>query len=135
MKDSIVVKSILAIAGIIAMGFGTAILFFPVAFYASNGVALGNDINIINDLRAEGGSILASGIYMMVGIFISRIRYTATVIAALLYLSFGLSRIVSLVLDGIPVDGLIQAMVLEVIIGILCVVTLLKYRLDKPHTA
>ena len=128
MKDSRVLKAILAIAGLVAMGFGAAILFMPVAFYASNGITLGSDISVLNDLRAAGGSILACGGFIFAGAFIPRLRFTATILSALLYLSYGLSRIVSLVIDGMPVEGLVQAMVLEIIIGLACVFALLKYR-------
>ena len=128
MKNSKALKTILFISGLIAAGIGAAILFIPVAFHATTGIELGNDTNLLNEIRAPAGALLASGILIITGAFVERLTFTSTVVATLLYLSYGLSRILSMVIDGMPAEELVQVAVLEIIIGLVCVFSLVKYR-------
>ena len=121
-------KTILIISGLIASGVGAAILFSPVAFYASYGIEPGGNINLLNEIRAPGGALLASGILITSGAFVDKLAFTAVVISTLLYLSYGLSRVMSIVIDGMPAEGLVQAAVLEIVIGLACIFALVKFR-------
>lgn len=131
MKNSIVLKIILFISGLIAIGIGGTILTMPAAFYATNGINLEGNINLLNEIRASGGALLASGILIILGAFITKLTFTSTVISTLLYFSYGLSRILSIVLDGMPSEGLVQAVILELIIGLFCIFAFLKYSLKN----
>ena len=128
MKDSKVLKIILFISGLIAIGVGAAILFAPVAFYASSGITLGTDISILNEIRAGGGGIMVIGILIMSGAFIADLAFTSAITSMLMYLSYGASRIISFIVDGLPVDALIQVAVLEIIVGLVSFFALLKYK-------
>ncbi len=128
MKNSRVLKAILLISGLIAAGFGGVILLMPVAFYAENGVGLGGNVSLLNEIRAPGGAMLASGILVMSGAFVARLAFTATVMSAVLYLAYGLSRVLSILVDGVPIDGLVQATVLELVVGLVCLFALARYR-------
>jgi len=64
MKNSKLLKSILNIFGLIASGVGAAILFSPVAFYATYGIEPGGNISLLNEIRAPGGALL-KGIFVM----------------------------------------------------------------------
>ncbi|OOY56273.1 DUF4345 domain-containing protein [Solemya velum gill symbiont] len=127
MKNSKVLKSILILSGLLASGIGVAILFAPQAFYATNGIELGGNISLLNEIRAPGGALLASGILIISGAFAEKLRLTAVVVSTLLYLSYGLPRVISIAIDGIPAEGLVQAAILEIIIGLTCVFALVKY--------
>ena len=135
MKNSKVLKTILIISGLIASGVGAAILFSPVAFYASYGIALGGDVSLLNETRAPGGALLVCGILIMSGAFVDRLAFTATVVSSLLFLSYGLSRVMSIAIDGMPVEGLVQAAVLEIVIGLACVFAFVKYRKKQEESA
>mgnify|MGYP005725529907 CR=1 FL=1 len=128
MKNSKMLKSILLISGLIAAGIGGALLFFPVAFQASSGIELGDNISLLSEVRAPGGALFASGILMVLGAFVSKLTFTSLVVSILIYLSYGLSRILGMAIDGMPGEALIMATVLEIIIGIVGVFALLKYR-------
>jgi len=128
MKNSKVVKTILFISGLVASAIGASILISPSAFYASYEITLGSDVSLLNEIRAPGGALLAYGILIIAGAFVNILTFTSTVVSTLLYLSYGLSRVMSMAVDGIPVDGLIQAAVFEIIIGLVCVFALVKYR-------
>jgi len=131
MKNSKVLKVLLFISGLIAASIGAAILLMPTTFYASNGIDLTGNISLLNEIRASGGALLAAGILIISGSFMHRLTFTALVVASMLYLSYGLSRILSFGIDGIPSEGLVQAAVLEVIIGAICVWAFVKYRTIK----
>jgi hypothetical protein len=128
MKNSKVLKTILIISGLIATGIGGAILFTPVAFQASAGIDLGGNISLLSEIRRLGGALLASGILIMLGAFVAKLTFTSTVISIMIYLSYGISRILSMAIDGMPAEVLVMATVVEIIIGLVSLFALLKYR-------
>lgn len=131
MENSKTLKSILFVSGLIAAGIGGAILFTPEVFYAPYGIDLGANYSLLNEVRAPGGALLASGLLILSGAFISKLAFASTLIGALLYLSYGLSRILSMAIDGMPDDRLVQATALELVIGLACIVALGKYRIPE----
>lgn len=128
MKNSKVLKMIFFVSGLVLIVIGGAILFMPAAMFALNGVDLGGNSSLLSEIRAPGGALLASGIVIMLGAFVAKIAFTSAVISILLYLSYGLSRMVSIAIDGMPAEGLVIAMVFEMVIGLACVFAFLKYR-------
>ena len=128
MKNSKLNKTILIISGLIAASIGAAILLIPAVFYATYGVALGDNFGLLNELKASGGALLASGILIMSGAFVDKLTFTAIVVSTLLYLSYGLSRVMSIMIDGMPAEGFVQAAVLEIAVGLVCFFALIKYR-------
>ena len=131
MKNSKVLKTVLFVSGLIAAGIGAVILLVPSAFYAVNGINLGGNVSLINEVRAPGGALLAAGILIISGSFVASLTFTAVVVAALFYLSYGVSRVLSFALDGMPSEGLVQAAALEILIGVVCIFALAKYRLQQ----
>lgn len=128
MKNSKVLKTILIISGLIATGIGGAILFTPATFFATNGIELGSNISLLSEIRAPGGALLASGILIMSGAFVAKLTFTSTLIFTMIYLCYGISRILSMAIDGMPAEGLVMATVVEIIIGLVGIFALLKYR-------
>lgn len=126
------VRTILVLAGGIAIAIGVAVLFFPHAFSATYGVTLGADPSLLSDIRGSGGAILASGIVITAGAFARRLTFTALVISSLFYLAYALSRALGLVLDGVPASGVIAAMVAEFVLGALSVFALTSARGLRP---
>ena len=135
MKNSNVLKSLLIISGLVAAAIGAGILFAPVAFYATYGIALGGNASLLNEIRAPGGALLVSGILIISGAFVKKLTFTAVVVSTLLYLSYGLSRVISIAIDGMPVEALVQAAVLEIVIGVACVFALIQYRATQKELA
>jgi hypothetical protein len=129
MKDSIVLKIILFVAGLLMILVGLQITLSPVEFYAGSGIELGPDVSLHNEIKAPAGFLLAAGVIILAGIFLRHLTYTATLLATVLYLSYAAARLVSILLDGLPVTGLIQAAMLETVVGLACLAVLLRYRL------
>lgn len=113
-------KAILFLAGATSVGIGTAILIFPVAFHASYGITLGSDPSLLSEIRAPGGALLVMGLFMLAGLVRPGFANVSRWIAAAVLLSYGLARLLSLALDGMPDEGLLIAAVFEIAIGLLC---------------
>ncbi|MFC1672870.1 DUF4345 domain-containing protein [Pseudomonadota bacterium] len=127
MTKSYMQISVLSISGLIAIGFGGTILIAPEAFYATYGITLGHDPSQLNEIRASGGALLGLGLVIAAGAIWSQLTFASIVASSAVYLSYGLSRLVSLALDGSPNDGLIVAAVLELGIGVVSLFTLCRY--------
>ena len=120
------VNIFLVVSGIIAIGIGGALLFIPTVFQASNGINLFNDINLLSEVRAPGGALFAGGVIIILGIFISNLRFTSVVLSSLIYLSYGVSRVLGMIIDGIPNESLVTATIVELVFGLVSVFILIK---------
>lgn len=131
MEKSKVVRVLLMVSGIIGIGIGGALLFVPVAFEASAGINLGEDLNLLSEIRAPGGALLSGGIIIFLGAFIPKLTHMSLVLSSLFYLSYGFSRVLSMMIDGIPHNSLLSATIIEIIIGLLSLFLLCKF--GKPQ--
>ncbi len=128
MEKSKLVKVLLVVSGITGIGIGGALLFTPVAFEASAGINIGNDINLLSEVRAPGGTLLVAGVLIIIGAFISRMAYTSSLLSSLFYLSYGFSRIFSMVMDGVPSESLVIATIAEIVIGLLSLFVFINFK-------
>ncbi|HEY9038098.1 MAG TPA: DUF4345 domain-containing protein [Roseovarius sp.] len=113
-------KSILGLAGATALGIGAAILIAPAGFYATYGISLGSDPSLLNEMRAPGGALLTMGLFMLAGLVRPGLAQMSRWIAAGVFLSYGLSRLLSFTLNGAPDGGLMLAALFKITIGALC---------------
>lgn len=131
MKNTSILNALLLGAGLIGVALGCGMLLAPSEFHATAGIILGSDVNLLNEMRANGGAALGAGAVILLGAFVSRLRFTATIMAATLYMSYGLSRIVSVLIDGAP-GGVLQVVAaLEIGIGLVFTLALLTLRRSK----
>ncbi len=119
MKVSLKMKAVLFLSGAIAAAIGGMILIAPDVFYASYGIVLSNDPSALNETRASGGLLFALGALIIAGAFVSALTLTSSIVAVLVYLSYGLSRVVGFALDGWPNEGMVEAAVIEFAIGLI----------------
>ncbi len=107
----------LFIAGALLLAIGTAILFIPHAFHASNGIVLDANPNLLSEIRAPGGLLLGSALIIIAGAFRPSLRNFAVNLTILVYGTFGLARLVGFVLDGIPASGIVAATIIELVVA------------------
>ena len=112
-------KITLGIGGVTALAIGTMITLAPHAFYASYGITLGQDPNLLNELRAPGAGLAVFGALMLAGIVRAAMAPIALAVALTVFLAFPLGRIVGIVMDGIPSGSVIGALAFEIIIAAL----------------
>lgn len=129
MKHSIFIKPLLFISGITAIIIGIGVTFLPVVFQSYIGIHLDpNDINLLSETRGAGGVLLVVGVYILIGIFRSRITQLSLLLSTVFYLGYALGRTFGLVTDGLANQSLIIAFIAELIIGILSLIALRKLK-------
>ena len=118
----------LVIAGLLLLAIGGSILIAPHAFHGSNGITLGDNPNLLSEIRAPGGLLAGSGIVILTGAFRRQLRSWAVELTALVYGSFGVARLISMALDGVPSSLMMGATLLELIVAFLGFVILWRSR-------
>ena len=129
MKDSKIVIGFLILAGLVGLYVGGGLLFFPAGMQEQNGIVIGDNASLFSETRAPGAAILGASLMMLLAVIRVNWRSIGLVIAALFFLSYGLGRLLSLVLDGRPGDPLFYAMFGELILGGIALILL--YRSSK----
>ncbi|MCA9623527.1 MAG: DUF4345 domain-containing protein [Myxococcales bacterium] len=115
---TIVIRAILLISGAMAVMVGAALLLAPVAFEASAGITLPADPSLLSEMRAPGGALLVGGLFIGAGALRLELASLSAALSAVLYLSYGASRLLGLALDGPPSSSLILVTALELAIGL-----------------
>ena len=110
-------KITLGTSGVTALAIGTFITLAPHAFYASYGIALGQDPNLLNELRAPGAGLTVFGALMLAGVVRAAMAPIALAVALTVYLAFPVGRIVGIFMDGMPSSNVIGALVFEVVVA------------------
>lgn len=121
-------RILLSVSGVMLLLVGAATLLLPHAFFASEGIPLGNNPGLLSEIRAPGGLLIGCAIAILLGAFRQTITQTPLLLGAIVYGSFGLSRLLSMVLDGLPSASLMGAMAVELIIGGWCVISLVRLK-------
>jgi hypothetical protein len=126
LRNSIINRRVLLLSGIVVVGIASAILVAPDAFYTSYGIQLGGDPSLTNELKAPAGGLLFAGVMILAGSIRTRFVALSMATAAAVFLSFGLSRFLSMIIDGVPHDGLVSAAIVEVAMGTICLLSLVS---------
>ena len=125
-------RLILFLSGLVAVAIALAILFAPGAFYGSYGIDVVGNATLANELKAPAGALLIAGLLMFAGVFRRNLIVVSLATSTAIYLSYGLSRVSSIVLDGMPANGMVSAAGVELLIGAICLLTLVQVRHIKP---
>lgn len=128
MQNSKILKVILLVSGLILIIAGSFALFGPEGFTIRNGIDIAGNTSLINDYRTFGSLMLGSGLIILVGVIHSRMAFTSTVVAAVMYTIMTIGRVLSIVIDGIPAESLVKATVLEGLIGAVAIFALIRFR-------
>ncbi len=126
--SAVVTRLVLGASAIIAVAISATILFAPELFYAGYGIEVGGNATLVNELKAPAGMLLIAGLFMFAGVFRSELAVLSLATATLVYLSYGLSRMLSIALDGLPHGGIVGATAIEIVVGAVCLATLLRVR-------
>jgi len=128
MKESRVFKVILIVLALTLVVFGGWRLVDPIGFYAFSGLGLSDDAGLLSEVRGAGGIIMVSGLVVGLGAFRHAWSRTSVVLAAAVFLSIGLGRLMGIALDGPPGAEVIQGMAIELVFGGLALFAFFKYR-------
>ena len=127
MKNSLTV-TYLVLAGLLLLTIGGTLILAPHAFHGGNGVVLGDNPNLLSEIRAPGGILVSSAIIILIGAFRAPLRLRAVQLTTLVYGSFGVPRLVSIALDGLPASSIVAAMALELAFALIGLVMLWRWK-------
>ncbi len=119
-------RALLACAALIACAVGSALAFFPVQFRQSYGVPTELDAAVLSETRAPGGALIALGLLMAGGSAVKAWRAAGLGVAVATFSGYGLARLLSIVLDGVPSSDLLGATAVEVSFGVLAAFVLIR---------
>lgn len=128
------IPGLLVSAGLVLSWIGALVLLTPHTFFATNGITLGHDPSLMSEIRAPGGLLLASGVVVLLGALRRAMRREALMLAALVYGSFGASRLLAITLDGVPTESLLGAMGVELVLAAACGASLWWAQPTAPET-
>jgi hypothetical protein len=131
MRPTLFEKVALGLSGLTALTIGAFILFAPHAFYSSYGITLGDDANLLSELRAPGAGLASFGLLMLLGIWRHAVLPVGMAAALTVFIAFPTGRLVGLAADGMPSGNVIGALVVELILALLCLAAF-RRRLRQP---
>ncbi|MEL6254029.1 MAG: DUF4345 domain-containing protein [Bacteroidota bacterium] len=131
MNNPKAIKTFLVLSSIIGIFIGAGLLFSPVQFHAGSQIILGDNVNLFSETRAGGAGILFSALLMLAGIFKESWKFTSLLLSCLLYLSYGLGRLFSVIIDGMPSEILIISLIIELFMGFLALTFLGRMKARK----
>ena len=126
--NAYITRTVLFLSGLIAVAIAGTILLAPDAFYAGYGIEVGGNATLANELKAPAGALLVAGLLMFAGAFRSAFAVMSLITATIVYLSYGLARVLSIAIDGLPHSGMVSAAGIEIVVGVVCLLTLLHVR-------
>lgn len=118
MKKNTITLVFLVLAVLTGFYVGGSLLFFPAQLQAESGISL-SSASQFSEARAPGAAIFAASMIALLSLFKVSLRKSALGLMTLFFTAYGLGRLLSVVLDGVPADGLYYAMYGELIMGVL----------------
>lgn len=98
---------------------GSFLLLNPVGFFELNKVTLSLDPNLLSEIRAPGGALFLFGLFSAYSLFNEKFRIVGLALGGMVMIGYGLSRGLSIYMDGLPSDSLLMVFIFELSTGIL----------------
>lgn len=122
----ILARVLLGLSGILLLLIGAAVLFQPEGFASANGITLSDSPSMRSEYRAPGGLLLVSAVIVLLGSVRRNLMRISLALAALVYSSYGISRLIAMTTDGMPSAALTQATIIELLLGLTSLIVLLR---------
>ncbi|WP_181043891.1 DUF4345 family protein [Actinokineospora auranticolor] len=121
-------RVILFLAGVVGVAVGSAVLFVPAVVHESSETGLVETPGVLSEIRAPGAALVVLSAFILSGAFRPHLARAAALLGAALYLSYGLARAFSIVVDGAPASGVLVAMAAELLLGAACAYVVIRVR-------
>ncbi|MEL6870260.1 MAG: DUF4345 domain-containing protein [Pseudomonadota bacterium] len=109
----------LAGAGATLAFIGGALMFTPRAFLRMSDIVVEQDPSLLSELTAPGGVLLIAGTFMVLAVIRPHFTKLALMIGAIVYGSYGIARLASMAMHGVPSQSLITAAAVELAVAVL----------------
>ena len=113
-------RLVLGMSGLTASIIGLAITLDPQSFYASYGIVLSPQPNLMSELRAPAANLAALGLIILSGAFYQKFFQASAWLGVTVFSAFFIGRTISFVLDGRPSDSILAAFAIELLLALLC---------------
>ena len=114
----------LFVAGVALVITGASMILSQVNYYHFVGI----QVNLPTETKILAGFLLAAGINVIACTFVRGLMFTATVLVAIVYLSYAAWSMVGMPAWSMLADVLLQLALLELAIGLISLVTLPLYK-------
>lgn len=121
-----ITRTALAGSSAILGSIGGALMFAPQKFLEMSDVIVVDDPSLMSELTAPSGVLLITSALMMLGAVRLRFADLGLMSGAIVYGSYGLSRLVSIIIHGVPSQPLIAAALVE--LGVATLLAVLRMR-------
>ncbi len=111
--NRLITRTTLAGSGAILGLIGGALMLAPKAFLEMSHVFVERDAGLMSELTAPSGVLLLTGALMVIAAVKIRFADLALSVGAIVYGSYGLGRLISIAMHGVPPQSLIVAMMIE----------------------
>lgn len=135
MKNSKVLKGFLVLSGLLLTFIGGATLLMPIDMKATEGIDLTGNIAMLNDVRALSALIFVLALLILSGAFVKRLTFTSALVSPIMFLSLGVGRALSILLDGTPPDAMTKATILEFVLGTVGLILFMRFREKDLETS
>ena len=132
MKRAVTRLVLIGSGGVLGL-IGGALMISPKTFLETSDVFIEHDPGLMSELAAPGGLLIITGALMLVGAVKLRFASLALVVGAVVYGSYGMGRVVSMTLHGLPSQSLISATIIEFVIALVLASIRLKHTHSQIH--
>ncbi len=123
-------RAVLSGSGSLLGLIGGALMFTPKEFLEMSHVIVERDPGLMSELVAPSGVLIITSAFMMLGAIKPRFANTGLSMGAIVYGSYGIGRLISMALHGLPSGSLVAAMVIELAVAAVLIVLRLA---STPH--
>jgi len=110
----------LGVSGLTAFAIGLAITLDPPSFYASYGIVLPPQPNLMSELRAPAANLAALGLIILFGAIYQKLTQASALLGVTVFSAFAIGRTISFALDGRPSESILTAFAIEIFLAMLC---------------
>ena len=125
-------RTVLAVSGAILVAIGSSIMAAPIFFLALSEVIVEHDAGLMSEVTAPSGMLIIAGAFMILSAIKFRFANLGLVAGAIVYGSYGFSRLFSTYLHGTPSESLVVVMYFELAVAILLLALNLKTLSIEP---
>lgn len=111
--NGFITRTVLAGSGALLAYIGGNLVFAPKAFVQNSGISVEQDPSLISELTAPSGLLIIAGAFMIRGAIKQSSIRPALLIGAIVYGSYGIGRLISIALHGVPSEPLVAAAIIE----------------------
>lgn len=124
-------RAALAGSGVILGAVGSSIMIVPKLFLATSEAIVEHDPNLLSEITAPSGILMIASAFMIFCATQLRFANLGLICGSIIYGTYGLSRMISMQLHGVPSDTLVVVMWFELGIAVFLLMLSIKWQQAK----